>query len=141
MDEYRLPAVAQLCGSDLCALRPRQLLGCYLGARGRHMKDIGNDKEADRDYLLARHLFPENRTLYCAGTWVTIRQSSMRFDPSEPGSLLNLAHNLQEVYSFTRLSEIPLAQQGTPNYLGVVYVQQFPTDEQEKEGCTHVLGR
>jgi hypothetical protein len=55
------------------------------------MKDIGEDGEAERDYLLARHLFPASRALYLAATWVCVRQSVGRFAPGEEGSPTNLA--------------------------------------------------
>jgi Transglutaminase-like superfamily len=71
--EYHLPAESIQCGSDLTALRPRQLLGLFVGLRARHWQDIGRRKDAGRDYRLASDLFPSNLLLRRKaaehGTW------------------------------------------------------------------------
>lgn len=50
-------------GSDLNALRPRRLLGLFVGFRARHRQDVGRIAEARQDYRLARSLFPESNLL------------------------------------------------------------------------------
>jgi hypothetical protein len=62
--QYNLPSVAISSGSDLRAIKPREMLGVFIGLRGRHMRDTGKLEDAETDYLLARHLFPNNRRLY-----------------------------------------------------------------------------
>jgi hypothetical protein len=48
-------------GSDLTALRPRQLLGLYIGLRGRNRQDAREYEDAKEDYLLALQLYPQSR--------------------------------------------------------------------------------
>ena len=71
-----VPDVAIECGSDLRALSPRQMLGLFIGLRGRHCEDTGLLAEAETDYLLARTLFPENRRLYMAQIGVSVQLSA-----------------------------------------------------------------
>jgi hypothetical protein len=91
MREHRLPPKAVSCGSDLRALTPRETLGVFVGLRGRHMRDIGNLAEAQKDFLLARYLFPASRHLYFLGTWLSIQQSVHLFEDGEEGMPQNLA--------------------------------------------------
>ena len=84
--EYNLTPKAIHSGSDLRWVPPRELLGIFLGLRGRHMRDTGRWDEAERDYLLARHLFPSNRKLYLDATGVAIERSLQRFEPNELGA-------------------------------------------------------
>lgn len=83
---YELPPQATSSGSDLRAVKPRELLGIFVGLRGRHMRDTDRPDEAEQDYLLARYLFPTNRRLYIAATNLAIRQSERLFEPGEVGS-------------------------------------------------------
>lgn len=64
IERYGLPPVAVRSGSDLTSLSARQVLGVFIGFRGRHMRDTGRYEEAELDYLLARRLFPNSRSLY-----------------------------------------------------------------------------
>jgi hypothetical protein len=98
IQDRRLPKEALECGSDLQALKPRELLGVYLGLRARHMRDVGDYDEAEKSYLLARHLFPANRLLYTNGTWVSIMQSQARFYWGEEGSAPNLADVIRATF-------------------------------------------
>ena len=91
IEEYDLTPKAIGSGSDLRAVTPRELLGIFLGFRGRHMRDTNRRTEAERDYLLARHLFPSNRKLYIAATEISVRRSLERFEPGEKGSPTSLA--------------------------------------------------
>jgi hypothetical protein len=105
MREHRLPAKAVSCGSDLRVLTPRETLGVFVGLRGRHMRDIDNLAEAQKDFLLARYLFPTCRHLYFLGTWLSIQQSVKLFEDGEEGT----PHNLAEViglHSGSRQSRI-----------------------------------
>ena len=91
IEHYELPPKAISCGSDLRAASPRELLGIFVGFRGRHMRDAGRWDEAERDYLLARHLFPSNRKLYIDAMGVAIDRSVRLFEPGELGSPQSLA--------------------------------------------------
>jgi hypothetical protein len=73
--EYGIPDCDIRCGSDLAALRPRALLGLFLGLRARHWEDIGRQNEAAADYGLAWRLFP-NRRLF--------REAAAHFGRSPP---------------------------------------------------------
>jgi hypothetical protein len=57
----RLTARDILSGSDLTALKPRQMLGCFFGARGRYWYDRYDAVRAREDYRRATELFPQSR--------------------------------------------------------------------------------
>jgi hypothetical protein len=48
-------------GSDLTALRPRQVLGLFIGLGGRYYQDTGNYAQAREEYQLALQLYPQSR--------------------------------------------------------------------------------
>src|SRR5260370_25360299 len=48
-------------GSDLTTLTPRQVLGDFIGARGRHRWDTDKVAEARKDFDLALSLYPQSR--------------------------------------------------------------------------------
>jgi hypothetical protein len=104
MRAHRLTPRAVECGSDLHALTPRETLGVFVGLRGRHMRDIGNESEAQKDFLLARYLFPNSRHLYFLGTWASIQQSVHLFEEGEPGTPQNLGEALTSQYGIRRAS-------------------------------------
>jgi hypothetical protein len=91
-----LPEIAVRCGSDLRALTPRELLAVFIGCRARHMADSNHPEEAERDYLLARYLFPTSRQLYESQTELSIERSESMFEPGEPGSPQDLAGWLRQ---------------------------------------------
>jgi hypothetical protein len=84
--QYGLPPGAVSSGSDLRALRPREVLGVFIAFRGRHMRDTGNWEQAELDYLLARHLFPTSRRLHLDAMAVTALRAADLFDPGEIGA-------------------------------------------------------
>ena len=90
-----VPDVAIECGSDLQSLSPRQMLGLFIGLRGRHREDTGLLAAAETDYLLARTLFPENRRLYMAQIGVSVQLSDRRFHVGEAGHYTGLARWLR----------------------------------------------
>jgi hypothetical protein len=63
LKEYGLPEWAVRCGSDLTALRPRELLGLFVSLRARHYQDCGHFQRGLEDYRLAHRLFPNNRLI------------------------------------------------------------------------------
>ena len=83
-------------------MRPREVFGLWVGQRHRHMDDTGNVAEAERDYLLARHLFPTSRKLYVKGTWVSIRRSTELFETNEEGTPASLAEFIAMHYGTGR---------------------------------------
>jgi Transglutaminase-like superfamily len=97
--EKKLPAIAIRCGSDLRALRPRELLGVFIGARGRHIRDCGRHSEAELDYLLARTLYPTSRSLYINSMALSVARGAKLFEPGEVGSPQNLCQMLIDNYS------------------------------------------
>jgi hypothetical protein len=105
--EYRLSQKAITSGSDLRAVKPRELLGIFLGARGRHMRDTGRRDVAELDYLLARYLFPTSRFLYMQAAEVAVRRSVNLFESDEPGSPANLANWIKTDHQFLEHSSAP----------------------------------
>jgi hypothetical protein len=102
IEHYELPPKAISSGSDLRAVNPREMLGIFLGFRGRHMRDVGRWDEAERDYLLARHLFPSNRKLYIDAMGVVVDRSVRLFEPGELGSPQSVAEWLNSQYQAAR---------------------------------------
>ncbi|AGA28339.1 transglutaminase family protein [Singulisphaera acidiphila] len=98
IERYELPPKAISSGSDLRAVNPREMLGIFLGFRGRHMRDTDRWDEAERDYLLARHLFPMNRKLYVDAMGVAVDRSVRLFEPGELESPQSLADWLNTQY-------------------------------------------
>lgn len=94
---HELPAKALDCGSDLRALTPREMLGVFVGLRARHLENTSRFGAADRDYLLARYLFPANRCLYIAQNQSSVQCSMDLFDPHEKGHPIELSYWLQDL--------------------------------------------
>jgi hypothetical protein len=97
LQEHRLPRKAVTCGSDLRAVSPREMLGLFFGLRARHFDNINRLEEAERDYLVARYLFPRNRQLYVAQNQASVQCSMELFEPGEKGHPTELACWLQDV--------------------------------------------
>jgi hypothetical protein len=97
MQQHNIPQRGVDCGSDLRAVTPRELLGLFVGARARHFENTERFAEAEQDYLLARHLFPNNRCLYIAQNQISVQNSMELFEPGEKGHPTELAEWLQEV--------------------------------------------
>jgi hypothetical protein len=66
--EYGIPEWAVRSGSDLAALRPRELLGLFVSLRARHRQDCGDLQRGLEDYRLAHRLFPNNRLIAAKST-------------------------------------------------------------------------
>lgn len=98
--ENRLPRVAIECGSDLHALSPREMVGAFVGLRGRHMRDTNRHTEAEQDYLLARWLFPNSRRLYVDSMALAVPRGAKLFDPGEIGSSESLSSALYAEYGY-----------------------------------------
>jgi hypothetical protein len=82
---FELPRRAIDCGSDLRRLTAREMLGVFVALRARHFADVGNWDSADRDFALARALFPAHRSTYVAAMVPLLRRGAKLFDPDEVG--------------------------------------------------------
>lgn len=92
IETKHLPPIAIESGSDLRALRPSEVLGVFIGLRARHFRDVGvnsNNRailvDSERDWLLARYLFPTNRVLYKHQMAVSSMRGYMLFERHEAG--------------------------------------------------------
>jgi hypothetical protein len=97
LSEYNLPEKAVRCGSDLCAVTPREMLGLFFGLRARHLSNVNCLREAEPDYLLARYLFPQNRHLHTSQHENAVQYAIQLFEPYEHGHPIELASWLQQV--------------------------------------------
>lgn len=110
-DEYQIPQRAVACGSDLRALAPHELLAVFLGARARHLENVNCFAEAERDYLLARYLFPRNRQLFINQNQVSVTNSMDLFEPEEKGHPIELAIWLKQLVRLAPWRRKQAAQQ------------------------------
>ena len=120
IDKKKLPAIAIECGSDLRALRPREMLGVFVGLRARHLQDVGKHERdeakivaAESDWLLARWLFPTNRLLYRNQVAVSSMCGDRLFEPDEAGHPNTYAGCLDEIRRLRRTSG--WSKQSPPN--------------------------
>jgi hypothetical protein len=103
--EYSIPDAAIGCGFDLRAVTPRELLGLFVGLRARHERDVDERAAAERDYLLARYLFPTQRVLCREQFAATALANFDRFEPFEPGhptTLWSLGDEVSEKHHVNR---------------------------------------
>ena len=95
--EENLPPIAKECGSDLRGLAQREMLAMFLESRGRHFDDTRRRDQAERDYLLARYLFPQHRRLYVSQIQLSVWGSMGLFNPDEKWHIVGLNKWLQQV--------------------------------------------
>lgn len=103
-DEYmlskqQLPTLARDCGSDLRALRPREMLAVFVAARARYYDNTKRYEEAESDYLLARWLFPRNRYLHTTQIRISTQRSTELFELHEKGHPIQVAAWFQQLLS------------------------------------------
>ncbi len=110
IEQYQLPPVAIKSGSDLRALTPREMLGAFVGLRGRHMRDSGRWEEAECDYLLARWLFPNSRRLYIDCMALAVPRGAKLFEAGELGSPESLCETIAEQYGLQVRRDVPPSQ-------------------------------
>ena len=96
--KYNLPLEALSTGSDLRAVKPGEMLGIFLSLRARHFRDVGNYNMAERDYILARYLFPSNRHIYTNGMGMFVLRGMKLFHINDSGSPFSLAEWIREQY-------------------------------------------
>jgi hypothetical protein len=104
--EEDLPPLALECGSDLRAVRPREMLGAFVGLRARHLQDLAKHcgersmfYDAERDWLLARHLFPTNRSLFKQSFYSNLLRGGDLFETNEPNHPINFGAWAQELWA------------------------------------------
>lgn len=102
--EKNLSPEAIACGSEMRALSPRERLAVFLGLRARHYKNMGEVERhrqwfrlAERDYLLARWLFPANGELHANLTHSMAYFSDERFARHEAGHWRSYGQLMVEV--------------------------------------------
>jgi hypothetical protein len=115
--ERNIPAKALLAGSDLKALTRKEILGVFVGLRGRHLQDVGiatSDDDAimraEVDYLIARTLFPNSRWIYKSQMVVSALRGGVIFALGEMGHPTTLAQCVREseslIADWSYLSEL-----------------------------------
>lgn len=97
LKDYGLPEKARDCGSDLRALKPRELLGAFVALRARHYQDICDDAQAEADYLLARALLPGNRYLHYVQIMASVQSALTLFERNESAHPVGLSKWLREL--------------------------------------------
>jgi hypothetical protein len=103
----QMTKAALSCGSDLRALTPRERLAVFIGLRGRHYRDLlleSGDENflnlAERDYLLARYLFPAHRVHNRELVFLTACLGGHRFEAHEPGHPNSYDGLLRELHAY-----------------------------------------
>jgi len=101
--ERNIPDKALAAGSDLKALTRREILGVFVGLRGRHLQDVGiataTDEaimKAEVDYLIARSLFPNCRWIYKGQMVVSALRGNEIFEIGEMGHPRTLSQCVRE---------------------------------------------
>jgi len=94
VERFRLPARAIECGSDLRKLTAREMVGVFLGLRGRHYRDVGDMDQADLSCALSRVLFPRHRKSYIGAMVPMLRRGEGLFEPDELGHPNSLFEDL-----------------------------------------------
>ena len=95
-EQYRVPAIAESCGSDLRAVTPREMLGIFLSVRASHFAAVHLLSGAELDFLLARYLFPRNRILYTSQMEASTECGLRMFNWGESGHPANVGRRLRE---------------------------------------------
>ncbi len=106
IEEYNTPASALRIGSDLRALKPREMLGCFIASRARHIQDCGKSGRHDHlmlqseaDWLLSRYLFPTHQAHYKSQMGISAMRGERCFAPGEIGHPITFAEWLLELYA------------------------------------------
>jgi len=93
-----LPRKAVTTGSDFRSLTVREMLGVFIGMRARYYWDTGQYDAADRDYVLARVLYPNHRYCFRESLRALIWRGEQLFEPNETGHPADLARFLVSTY-------------------------------------------
>jgi len=87
------------CGSDLRRLAAREMIGAFLGLRGRHFVDVGDFHRADLSYALSRVLFHRYRRAYVGAMVPMLKRGEELFLPGEIGHPESLFEELGPVFA------------------------------------------
>jgi hypothetical protein len=104
-------------GSDLRAVRPREMLGIFISLRARHLQDVGKQQNredlmlaSESDWLLARHLFPTNRAIYKHQMVISTMRGNDLFNEDEGGHPNTFGLLLDEIASRRGRNQIVVQQ-------------------------------
>jgi hypothetical protein len=98
LKRFDLPRKAIACGSDLRKLTAREMMAIFISLRARHFSDIDDLDQADRDYCLARALFPRHRCSFRGAIIPMVRRGEAIYDPNEVGHPSWFADAIREYY-------------------------------------------
>lgn len=93
-----LPQKAVTTGSDFRSLTAREMLGVFVGMRARYYWDTKQYDPADRDYALARVLYPSHRYGFRESVRAFVWRGEQLFDPYETGHPATMAQWLASIY-------------------------------------------
>lgn len=85
IEEFNLSKRAISSGSDLRSLTARETLAVFIAARARYYRDTNQMDLADRDYSLARAMFPNYRKLHTMSFPTYLWRAKELFEPDEFG--------------------------------------------------------
>ncbi|MCL2641684.1 MAG: hypothetical protein FWD53_12620 [Phycisphaerales bacterium] len=85
-------------GSDLRKLSTREMLGTFVTLRARYFADTERWELADRDYALARAIFPNHRQTYKESLGSILLRGESLFDPNEQGHPYTLHAHLASIF-------------------------------------------
>jgi len=98
MKVQQIPKKAVECGSDLRSLSAREMMGAFLGLRGRHYIDVKDFDRADLSYSLSRVLFPRHRRAYIAAMAPMFKRGEQLFESDEGGHPNTLSQCFRELF-------------------------------------------
>ena len=93
-----LPQKAVTTGSDFRSLTAREMLGVFVGMRARYYWDTKKYAAADRDYALARVLYPSHRYCFRESVRAFVWRGEQLFEPHEIGHPATMAQWLASMY-------------------------------------------
>lgn len=107
-EEFRqrlgVPDKAIESGSDLRSLTATQLLATFIGAKGRHLRDLGREEllpPAYSAFVLAHYLFPRSRQILPGAAEALVYHGDQIFNSDEHGHPLSLAHWITNAFGET----------------------------------------
>ncbi|HUT60288.1 MAG TPA: transglutaminase family protein [Phycisphaerae bacterium] len=98
MKDVKLPQKAATTGSDFRSLSGREMLGVFIGLRARYYWDTEQFDAAERDYCLARALFPNHRYCFRESIRAIVWRGEQLFEPYETGHPATMAAWLASTY-------------------------------------------
>jgi len=108
-----LPQKAVTTGSDFRSLTAREMLGVFVGMRARYYWDTNQYEKADRDYTLAKVLYPNHRYCFRESIRALVWRGEQLFEPYEIGHPATMAQWLASMY--LRSSQGPTAMTRSPH--------------------------